>query len=142
MSFTATSDGRSTATMAADGPPDFGKFILEGIPYTSEPVLATGGESVLPGQFDVVKDGPAKDFGGNYGEHGGLLEGTATEVDPDGPHTEAQIRANPFQSIWWYFGGVPHRVTKAMRFAYTVTQDNVQVTKHILIGYEGVDGQG
>ena len=46
MSFTATSDGRSSATIAADGPPDFGKFILEGIPYTydpnTEPVLATG----------------------------------------------------------------------------------------------------
>jgi hypothetical protein len=146
MSFTASADGGSTATLTADAPSEFGKFILEGIPYTYdeplEPVLVMGGEGIAPNQFNVLKDGPAKDFGGNPGEHGGLPQGTAADVAPDGPRTEAQIRANPFQSIWWYFDGEPHRVTKALRFAYTVIQGGIPVTKHILIGYEGVDGQG
>jgi hypothetical protein len=146
MTLTAPSDGRSNATIDADEH-DFGKFILDGIPYKydadDEPVLLTGGEGTAQGQFNVLKDGPAQAFGENPGEDQSRLPvGTAADIDEKSAPSEAQIRANPFQSIWWYFAGQPHRVTKAMRFAYTVKQGGVPVTKHILIGYEGVDGQG
>lgn len=145
--MTTISDGTRQSIAAGALTYDLGQFILNGIPYqydaTSEPVLVTGGQGFAPDQLNVVKDGPAQLFGENPGENPARLPpGDATQIDLTSPASEAQIRANPFQSIWWYFATEPHRVTKAMRIAYTVKQGGVEVTKHILIGYEGVDPQG
>jgi hypothetical protein len=125
---------------------DLARFILEGVPYRydpdNEPKLVLNGKG--PAEIESVKDGPAKDFGENQRLAKTASEGiTATLNDTSkSPLSEDWIRDYPWESLWWHFDGKSHRVVKAVRIAYEVIQEGTPVTKHILIGYEGIDPMG
>ena len=130
---------------------DLGKFILDGIPYrydekdeSDEPKLIMASSIANATEVGRKTDGPAKDFGEDEGKKLAVSEDEAAR-DPklrDARHSEDYIRAHPWESNWFYFKGVAHRVVKTVRIGYTAMQDGKPIERHILIGYEGVDGMG
>jgi hypothetical protein len=103
----------------------------------------------------IVMDGPAKDFDDDRtlpknGADAPLQQTTDGQLS--GSITEDWIRNNPNRSIWWYFEGEPYRIVKAIKIAYKVLDTHApadfprdadgKVTKHILIGFMGVDPGG
>ncbi|HEV7666108.1 MAG TPA: hypothetical protein VGQ62_21425 [Chloroflexota bacterium] len=101
----------------------------------------------------IKRDGPARDYGKEMPrgvlDPGTTADGAAAAFTLAAPPSvsEATIRARPWESLWWIFGGKQVRVTKAMRIPYEVeTKDaqgnDVKTTRYILIGFEGVDPPG
>jgi hypothetical protein len=90
---------------------------------------------------NTVLDGPAKAFNKDK-----RLAKTQAQAATRGDETwEAKIGAAPQYSLWWYFGNQAHHVTKALRLEYRVKDPTApdrdaydMVTKHILVGFEGV----
>src|SRR5438105_4869088 len=100
---------------------------------------------VDPGEFEERKCDAAKDASPiGHIEFDGLAQGYFNE---DGNRLTqddlARLRAIPQRGIWWYFGNQPRYISKAIRVPYTYrTRDEdgqeVEVTDHMLIGYEGI----
>ena len=99
-----------------------GQFIFNENPYPwamNLPNLATQNPQ------GVERDGIGQNFNAvqPYG---------TTDVYPD--------KAKVMQGLFWYFDGNPHRVSKAVRVAYTYVVNGEQFTDYLLIGYEGAGG--
>jgi hypothetical protein len=142
---------------------ELGDFIWDGIPYDYDssvlPKIGIDEISNLPSAIAQVLadetdpktslDGPAKDFGGKNPvkmQRGDPPTGAVT-LPQDGslitPITEESLKAQPWLSLWWTFGGNQYRVTKAMMIPYSVTNtDGTKATRHFLVGYMGVDSHG
>jgi hypothetical protein len=112
-------------------------LILQELPYRYD---ADGQPELL--QQLSANSGPtiALDRGGPASSFNATNQLPAT--GPDGTQSEEWIRNRPWESMWWSFNGTPFRVTKALKIPYKVTQGGVTDTKHILIGYMGVDPSG
>jgi hypothetical protein len=86
---------------------------------------AAGAES---GISELELDGLAA---GHYNAHGKRL--TYDDV--------LKLRAVPQEGVWWYFGGKPRYVAKALRIPYVYTIETPDGTKKVsdwlLVGFEG-----
>jgi hypothetical protein len=123
-----------------------GNLILEGIPYRydedgGEPRLMTVHRAREAGERKQGADVLSEDPNDIYATVDGPAKNN-NAIDRLSSDDENEIRTHPTDSIWWGFGGKFYRVTKAVKIPYEVKQDGVTVTKHILVGYMGVDGGG
>jgi len=125
------------------------KLILDGIPYEYdevEPELTLYQEVVTDPDTNqaVIDPGTGKE---QVRSAPVLLEGQAKDKSEHGRNRltkldEEAMQGKPWLSHWWYFNAEPYRVTKAMWIAYTVKRDGKRQTRHILVGYTGVDPHG
>jgi hypothetical protein len=117
-----------------------GEAIWDEMPYEYE------GEPTLIAN-ETERDGPAR----GYNQKGKRLgrDPISAAASAVGEVSEDSIRKNPLGSMWWYFDGKPHHLTKAVKLAYTVkapgdpeADANGIVTKHILVGFQGAVAGG
>jgi hypothetical protein len=75
-------------------------------------------------QAGVVElDGPAKD---------------SDQASPYEPSIEELASVETSQQLlWWYFGGKPYRITKALRIPYNYQRDGQEYRGSLFIGYQG-----
>ena len=119
MSYKAQ-DGK----LSADAARLLGEFIHQQNPYPWQMELPMDLERPSNAE-DVEKEGPGK-----HRDQANAF----TVVDVTGD------RERFMEGLFWYFGGKPRRMSKAIRIEYTYTADNKEYKQHLLIGYEGAGG--
>jgi len=112
------------AKLSADAARLLGEFIHQQNPYPWQMELPMDLERPSNAE-DVEKEGPGK-----HRDQANAF----TVVDVTGD------RERFMEGLFWYFGGKPRRMSKAIRIEYTYTADNKEYKQHLLIGYEGAGG--
>jgi hypothetical protein len=127
-----------------------GTLILENTPYRydpkgGDPTLLTVKQAREAGEYapaaQMLSDKPDEIYANVDGP---ARNNSQDKGNPLSKEQEDAMRADPTGSLWWYFGGKFYRVTKTLKIPYQVKQDGKAdpVTKHILVGYMGIDGGG
>lgn len=71
------------------------------------------------------------------------MEGPGKHRDQGNPFTVVDVtgdRVRFMEGLFWYFGGKPRRMSKAIRIEYRYAVNDKEYTQHLLIGYEGAGG--
>jgi hypothetical protein len=112
------------AKLSPDAARLLGEFIHQQNPYPWQMDLPLDLERPVNDE-DVEKEGPGK-----HRDQGNPF----TVIDVTGD------RERFMEGLFWYFGGKPRRMSKAVRIEYTYKVGDQEYKQHLLIGYEGAGG--